>query len=100
MVTKQDLEQSETNNKSHLISSIEQDIIQEYLEPSDKENGFFATTGMIYNKVSELVTVKLNSKKFGEALRILGFEPVSYRTKEKSYPQKGYFVKSERINFL
>jgi predicted P-loop ATPase len=100
LVTKQDLEQSETNNKSHLISSIEQDIIQEYLEPSDKENGFFATTGMIYNKVSELVTVKLNSKKFGEALRILGFEPVSYRTKEKSYPQKGYFVKSERINFL
>lgn len=99
LVTKEDLEQSEANNKSHLISSTEQDFIQEYLEPSDKENGYFATTGMIYNKVSELVTVKLNSKKFGEALRLLGFEPVSYRAKEKSYPQKGYFVKSERINF-
>jgi predicted P-loop ATPase len=98
VVSTSEFEKSEANNKNHLTTSIEQDIIQEYLEPSDKENGHFATGGMLYEKVSQLVVTKLNPKKFYEALRPLGFEKVSSRHEGK--PQKGYFVKSEKINFL
>lgn len=97
LVTKNELEQSEANNKKHLVTSTEQDIIQEYLEPSDKENGDFATGGKLYDRVQALVTVKLNSKKFGQALRLLGFKPVSKR--QNGRPIKGYFVKSNVISF-
>jgi predicted P-loop ATPase len=101
LVTKEDLEKSEINNKSHMVQSIEQDFIQQYLEPSDKDNGAFANTGDLFKRVQILAEpAKLNFKKFGEALRVLGFEPSSHRV--NGSPRKGYFinfVKEQSINF-
>jgi predicted P-loop ATPase len=91
LVDKSELEQSEVNNKQHMVTTIEQDIIQEYLEPSDKENGEFGTGGMLFSKISGLVTINLNSRNFGRALRVLDFVEVSYR--EDGKVKKGYWYK-------
>jgi len=92
-LTKEELEKSEENNRSHQVQTPEMDLIQTYFEPSDKGSGEFVTTTFIANEIQTRTAIKLSPKKTGHALRFLKFKQVSGRLKDRKLPCKGYYIK-------
>lgn len=95
-LTKEEIAKSEENNKEHLRSFPELDLVKHYFEPCSKdslENEFISATEML-RRLQRIVgsEIKLNHIMIGRALKQLGFEQ-QQKYNEKKYPEKGYYVK-------
>ena len=88
-----EVEELETRSDSFTNKSTEAELIIRNLLPSTKEEGEFmtATDILIYLQNIVGITIRLNTKLVGSALRKAGFERINHRTVKG--PLYGYFVK-------
>jgi predicted P-loop ATPase len=94
-LTKEDIEESERNNRKHQVSTPEMDLLMQHYAPASKENhdGFLTTTDILEVISKDHHTIKLNGISLGRALKFLGYEQGQKFMKECNYQQKGYYVK-------
>ena len=90
-----DIAKSEKNNKGYLLRTAEQELIQKYFNPStkDEEDALFHSATDILESLKEVAKSQLYKSNIGKALKILGFEQVSYYKKEFGSSRKGYWLK-------
>ena len=77
-LTKEELADLAHQSSHFKESSSEQELLQQYISPSEKGEGEFMTTTDILLYLEKIVGIdlRLNTKKLGTALRELGFERV------------------------
>lgn len=100
-LTKEEIEKSEHQNKEHLRSFPELDLVREHFEPSTKESAenTFVTATEILRRLQRIVgsELKLNHISVGKALKQLGFEQ-SQKYNGNKFAEKGYYVKQFAVS--
>ncbi|WP_084220400.1 VapE domain-containing protein [Asinibacterium sp. OR53] len=92
-LTAEELKENEKANSKHLISSSEIELIDKYFQSASRNEGEFKTATDILDFLAlRHPAIKLNDRKIGKAMKILGFEKISNYTAEKKHSVKGYFV--------
>ena len=92
-LTKEDLEDL-SQQASHFKESVpEQELLQQYISSSTKEEGEFMTTTdiLLYLQNRVGADLRLNTKKLGAALREMGFEKLKIGSSSKSQ-RYGYWI--------
>lgn len=93
-LTPDEIDYSERKNKDYLVRTPEQELLQEYCEPSTKgEEGQFFTGTILMEKLKEISKTRLSLKKLGNALKILGYGRISKYDKNKKQSIRGYWIK-------
>ena len=85
---------SEKKNKGYLVRTAEQELIEEYFEPANKDtaDAEFKSATMIMEDLREVAKTTLFLRHIGKALKILGFKQDAKKIKGKG-SRKGYWVK-------
>jgi predicted P-loop ATPase len=100
-ITASEIEENETVNVQHQISTMEVELIQKYLVPQKMDGnnkpigeGEFMTSSDIVLHLSKIEgnAVRINNVGVGKALTFLGFDRYDKRSEEKRIPQKGYYI--------
>ncbi|TDG94539.1 DUF3874 domain-containing protein [Cardinium endosymbiont of Culicoides punctatus] len=88
-LTKEELEEIKLRSNNFQIKSSEEELVQKYLSPSNKEEGEFMTTTDILQYLQEHIgtTIRLNRVWMGRELNKLGFKRVASTNKY------GYFAR-------
>jgi predicted P-loop ATPase len=93
-LTRKEIELSEANNKTFMVSTIETEMIQQYFEPGE-ENEFgcdFLTSTQVSEKLQQKTTLKINPVAVGKALKVLNFKVSQKYNLAKKQPRKGYYI--------
>lgn len=97
-MTADEIRENEKVNSRHLISSPELEMIDKYFEPASSDEGEFKTATDVLAFISiQHSTIKLNDRRIGKAMKVLGFEKGSKYTSEKGQSIKGYYVKQKNL---
>lgn len=93
-LTKEELQKSEQNNSSFQITTIEQELIQEFYKPGrpDDEESEFVTATQVLQAIELETKTTVKKINVGRALTILGFPKGQVYSKDKGYQQKGYWA--------
>ena len=93
-MNREDLRQSEENNRKYQITTMEQELLQKYFYPgTKKEHDKFLTTGNILEFIERDTKARLSKKGLGRVLKILNFEQGTQYQKVSKFSIKGYYVK-------
>ncbi len=89
----EELEKLYENNEAYQVHSEELELLLTFYEPANKRNAqLFLTATEILSRLQGFTTVKLNTKKLGEALTKCKFEKTSKRLQSGSMPLNVYPV--------
>lgn len=93
-LTREELKKSEHNNSSFQITTIEQELIQEFYKPGvpDAEGSEFVTATQVLQTIEHETKGIVKKINVGRALNILGFPKGQVFSKDKGYQQKGYWA--------
>jgi predicted P-loop ATPase len=96
-LSKDELERSEEKNKSHMINTIEMELISQYYEmgTTEKFDMMFSSTEFL-NDLQSRTTAKLNNVSFTKAKKFLKFFQLSTRLDGHNSPTKRYFLLTKK----
>ena len=96
-MTKEEIDQSEQNNREHLHITTEMELVQKHLQPAEPkaEEAEFVMAGEVVQWLEKRYEyrIKLNKVAMGKALSILGFKIVPGRRFDCTYPINAYWIK-------
>ena len=90
-----EVRESEDNNKEHIVSFTELDLINENYEPDPERNAenFYTTTDLENDLSREYPNLKLRRQMIGRALTHLGYKRDNSRGVKIQKRRKGYYLK-------
>ena len=95
-ITSEEIEENESVNVQHQVSTMEMELIQKYFEPGDSKNGsefWTATDIALHLHTIGGNAVRINNIGIGRALIFLKYEQTSKRDDSDKMSRKGYYVK-------
>lgn len=98
-LTIEEIKENEERNRKHMITSIEEELINAYYLPSTakiqdivKDNFFSTATEIKQYLAFAAPTEKTNINNIGKALKMLGYNKVTVRRPGMPYAIKGYYI--------
>ncbi|HMQ47943.1 MAG TPA: VapE family protein [Saprospiraceae bacterium] len=94
-MTKEEIARSERNNQSFQMTSVEQELIQEFFSPEreDEEGAEFVTATDVMKAIEGEVKTTIHTRTIGRAMKLLNFEKVQRYSGTHGYQVKGYWVR-------
>ena len=91
-MSQEDIAKNEIRNQKFTRITAEMELITKYCTKDPSETYFYTPTE-IQEKLTGLASQRTNIALIGKALQILGYERISKRTKERTFPVYGYYIK-------
>lgn len=96
-ITAEEIVENETVNAKHHVATMEEEMIQKYFSPAEKETKdavFMTATDIVFHFVNLQGNAanRINPVGIGKALRFLDFPRTEEWVREKGMPSKGYFI--------
>ncbi len=90
-----EVKESEDNNKEHIVSFTELDLVNEHyeLDPERKAENFYTTTDITNDLSMEYPNLKLRRQMVGRALTHLGYKRDNSKSVKTKTRRKGYYLK-------
>jgi len=96
-ITAEEIEHNEIVNAKHHVSTMEEEMIQKYFVPAEKETldaVFMTGTDMVFHfvNIQGNAANRITPVGIGKALRFLDYNRIELWITEKNMPKKGYYV--------
>lgn len=93
-LSREEIQQSERNNRGYQITTLEMEYIQDSFKPGKKDDkgAEFMTAGDIAEEISPKFKGSLSYINIGRAMKILGFEKSQKHDHKSGFQRKGYWV--------
>ncbi len=97
-----EVRESEDNNKEHIVSFTELDLVNEHyeLDPDKDAKNFYTTTDIENDLTREYPNLKLRRQMIGRALTHLGYKRENSKGIKMKVRRKGYYLKKLFVDII